>query len=137
MEYGNKLDAIKFVREAGRLGLSEAKTWVENYKTYDLRNPHQITDLFASASPTIEDQIKQGASELGKQITGVIKDFLPKNAGSSVSVTADPKVIKELKKKRNNNIALGILFIYLFWPVSIYFFVKAHKRNKELKQLKG
>ena len=43
--------------------------------------------------------------------------------------------IEELKKKRTTNIIWGILFIFLFWPVSIYFFWKVHKINKEIDAL--
>ena len=39
MESGQKLAAIKYVREAANLGLADAKTWVENYKSYDLNSP--------------------------------------------------------------------------------------------------
>ena len=39
MESGQKLAAIKYVREAANLGLLDAKTWVENYKSYDLNSP--------------------------------------------------------------------------------------------------
>ena len=41
----------------------------------------------------------------------------------------------ELKKKKNKNIGLGILFVMFFWPVSIYFFYKAYQTNKELMVL--
>ena len=40
---------------------------------------------------------------------------------------------QELQKQKDNNITLGVIFLFLFWPVAIYFFSKAHKANKELK----
>lgn len=41
----------------------------------------------------------------------------------------------ELKKKKRKNIGLGILFVMIFWPISIYFFYKAYQTNKELMVL--
>jgi transcription initiation factor TFIIIB Brf1 subunit/transcription initiation factor TFIIB len=39
----------------------------------------------------------------------------------------------ELKKEKSKNFSLGILFIFLFWPVSIYFFYKYNKVKKEMQ----
>lgn len=47
----------------------------------------------------------------------------------------DAQKVKELKKQKNRNLVLGILFIWLFWPVSIYFFYKFNQIGKELKAL--
>ena len=38
-----KLDAIKYIREISGLGLADAKTWVENYRTYNLHQKQQFT----------------------------------------------------------------------------------------------
>ena len=43
--------------------------------------------------------------------------------------------IEELKKQKKSNITTGIVFVFLFWPASIYFFYKAYKTNQELKVL--
>lgn len=42
MANNQKLDAIKFVREITGMGLADAKTWVENYKKYDLTEKHNF-----------------------------------------------------------------------------------------------
>lgn len=41
----------------------------------------------------------------------------------------------KLKKDKDLHIGLGILFVFVFWPVSIYFFYKAYKFSQELKDL--
>lgn len=41
--------------------------------------------------------------------------------------------VQELRSQKDRNTTLGIVFIILFWPASIYFFYKAHKAHKELK----
>ena len=40
--------------------------------------------------------------------------------------------IQELQKQKDRKIVAGIVFLFLFWPVSIYFFVKAYKINQEI-----
>lgn len=42
MATNQKLNAIKFVREISGLGLADAKTWVENYKSYNLEEPQKF-----------------------------------------------------------------------------------------------
>ena len=68
IEYGNKLDAVKFVREASGLGLADAKTWVENYKHYDLHSPqYQFNNtLKHTAFGTNETQTKHPTSTSAK-----------------------------------------------------------------------
>jgi len=39
----------------------------------------------------------------------------------------------DLKKEKSKNFGLGVLFIFLFWPVSIYFFYKYYKVKKEMQ----
>ena len=136
----NKLEAIKYVREISGLGLTDAKNWVENYHSFDLHHKHDIPHQYES----IEDQIRNGASEIGRQINYGINALKIKSEkvkdeediSKASSSATDTLPAKELKKKRNNNIILGIVFIYIFWPVSIFFFVKAHKLNKQFKQSK-
>ena len=43
--------------------------------------------------------------------------------------------IEELKKQKKNNIVTGIVFVFLFWPASIYFFYKAYQANKQLQTM--
>jgi len=53
--------------------------------------------------------------------------------GSASNSYAQSEKQKELKKERDNKVVLGIVFVFLFWPVSIYFFYKAYQLNNELK----
>ena len=39
----------------------------------------------------------------------------------------------DLKKQLKRNVILGGVFVIVFWPVSIYFFSKAYKLNKNIK----
>lgn len=57
---------------------------------------------------------------------------VPTHSAPSSSFNRD-QYAAELKKKKNRNMGLGVLFVILFWPVSIYFFYKAYEANKELK----
>lgn len=41
-----------------------------------------------------------------------------------------------LKKDKDKKVTLGIVFIFLFWPASIYFFYKAYQLNEEMKMLR-
>ncbi len=45
--------------------------------------------------------------------------------------------IEELKKQKDKNLILGLIFVCIFWPVSIYFFYKLYTTNQELKALTG
>lgn len=42
---------------------------------------------------------------------------------------------KELEKEQNKKIIWGIVWLFLFWPVSIYFFYKAFKISREVSRL--
>lgn len=44
-----KINAIKYVREISGLGLAEAKTWVDNYKSYNLGEPQKINTTTVSS----------------------------------------------------------------------------------------
>ncbi len=41
----------------------------------------------------------------------------------------------ELEKEKNNRIMWGIIFIFLFWPVSVYHFYKVYQITQELSKL--
>ena len=55
------------------------------------------------------------------------------NYGYNYSSTYNSAYIQELQKKKDRKIVTGIVFLFLFWPASIYFFVQAHKLGKEIK----
>ncbi len=44
--------------------------------------------------------------------------------------------IAELEKQKNNKMLWGILFVFVFWPVAIYFFHKMNKISQEISRLK-
>lgn len=60
MAENKKIDAIKVVRETAGLGLADAKTWVENYKTYDL---NQKQPQFVSRPSTLNQNDAPNASQ--------------------------------------------------------------------------
>ncbi len=41
----------------------------------------------------------------------------------------------ELEKEKNNKLLWGIVFIFLFWPISIYHFYKMHQISTEISKL--
>lgn len=43
--------------------------------------------------------------------------------------------VADLKKQKEKNIVIGVVLVFIFWPVSIYFFYKAYKNHEELKSL--
>ena len=54
---------------------------------------------------------------------------------TSFTYTGNTQRVQELKKQRDKNLILGLVFVFLFWPVSIYFFYKFYKIGNELKAL--
>ena len=53
----------------------------------------------------------------------------------SVHNRSQSQAVQELKKQKDRNMVIGIVFVFLFWPVAIYFFYKAYQINKELRDL--
>lgn len=43
--------------------------------------------------------------------------------------------VQELKKQKDKYLGLGVLFLFIFWPVGAYFFYKMYQTNNELKSL--
>jgi len=41
------------------------------------------------------------------------------------------RISRELLKKKDADLILGIVFLICFWPVSIYFFIKVYKKIKD------
>jgi uncharacterized membrane protein YvbJ len=42
---------------------------------------------------------------------------------------------EELEKKKNNKLVWGIVWLFLFWPVSIYHFCKMYQISQEISNL--
>ncbi len=40
-----------------------------------------------------------------------------------------------LEKEKNNKLVLGIVFLFVFWPVAIYFFYKTYQISQEISKL--
>ncbi len=57
MSNNKKIEAIKYVREVSGLGLAEAKNWVENYKNYNIEEPHSIN---TATTPSQQTSNKSG-----------------------------------------------------------------------------
>lgn len=45
--------------------------------------------------------------------------------------------IQELEKEKSSRLTWGIVFLFLFWPVSVYHFYKMYQISQEIASLKG
>jgi ribosomal protein S27E len=52
--------------------------------------------------------------------------------GSRTTYSADE--IAALENEVNQNLGCGVICIFLFWPLAIYFFIKWHNAKKELER---
>lgn len=115
MESGQKLAAIKYVREAANLGLADAKTWVENYKSYDLNSP--------------QSQFRPSIYETPPSTISMSKP------DSSLSYTAAAE-IEALEKKYKKQITWACIGL-IYWPVAVVLFIIAAQTKKKIKTLKS
>ena len=98
---GEKLNAIKYVREVSGLGLAEAKNWVENYKNYNIEEPHSI-NLTSTSS-------QQASNKSGCYVA------------TAVYGSYDCPEVWTLRRYRDNTLAekwYGRLFIKLYYTIS-------------------
>ena len=58
------------------------------------------------------------------------------NTGFSPNYPINTARIAELEKARSKKVGWGIVWLIIFWPVSIYFFYQAYQLNEEIKRLK-
>lgn len=96
-----KISAIKYVREISGLGLAEAKTWVDNYKDYNLEEPQKINSTSVSAQQTTS---KEGCY-----------------IATSVYGSYDCPEVWTLRRYRDNTLAktwYGRSFIKMYYAVS-------------------
>lgn len=54
---------------------------------------------------------------------------------ASFTNTGNTQRVQELTQKKDKYLILGIVFLFLFWPVGAYFFYKFYKTGNELKAL--
>ena len=117
MASGQKIDAIKFVREASNLGLADAKTWVENYKTYDLNNP--------------QPEFKPASSY------SAVTTYNPATTTSpsqNTNYSSNRAEIERLEKKHRKQIIWGCIGL-IYWPVAVVLFICAASTKKKIKAL--
>lgn len=113
-----KWDAITLVCGYSNMGLDKAKTWVENYKTYDLHNPQsQFAPSFAQSSDT--------------------KHNVPQTASSSKGLSTNTQAeIEKLEKRHKNLKTWGIICIFLYWPIGIGLLIGSAVTKNKIKKLK-
>lgn len=114
---GRKSDAITLVIGWTNMGQAEARTWVENYKTYDLHKPHlQYKATSTPPAPTYN---------------------VPQTAFSSQGLsTRNQAEIEKLEKRHKNLKTAGIILLFLYWPVGIGLLIGAAVTKNKIKKLK-
>ena len=117
MDAGQKLDAIKYVREASNLGLAQAKEWIENYQFYDLHTPqmqYKPTSVYSTtdSSASQTNFTYTPSSEYGNQAE-----------------------IAKLEKTYKTQMIFGFLTL-VYWPIAVILFVCASKTKKKINALK-
>ena len=111
MANNRKLDAIKYVREISGLGLADAKTWVENYKTYDL---HQKQDLNTLNSALSNNGLILNSSNSTSTSGGCY-------VATCVYGSYDCPEVWTLRRFRDDTLGstwYGRLFIHLYYAIS-------------------
>lgn len=117
MASGQKIDAIKFVREASNLGLADAKTWVENYKTYDLNNP--------------QPEFKPASSYNTVSTYSAATTTTP---FQNTNYSSNRAEIERLEKKYKKQLVWGFIGL-IYWPIGVILFICAASTKKKIKAL--
>ncbi len=114
---GRKSDAITLVIGWTNMGQAEARTWVENYKTYDLHKPHlQYKATSTPPAPTYN---------------------VPQTAFSSQGLsTRNQAEIEKLEKRHKNLKTWGIICLFLYWPIGVGLLIGAAVTKNKIKKLK-
>lgn len=110
------------------------------------RDPSIISQLSAPPGPSFFKQYEEGTPEeivirYFDSYSGREKEYekpkttysRPKTAASKN--TPNPARKAELLKEKKHNQTLGIVFLFLCWPIGIYFFYKASQIAKEIDSL--
>jgi len=114
---GKKSDAITLVQGWANMGLAEAETWVENYKTYNLHKPQS-----------------QFATKLSQSSTYNVPQTAFSSSSKSLN-TATQAEIEKLEKKFRNQIIWGVVGL-IWWPLAVIMFISAAKTKKKINDLK-
>lgn len=114
---GRKSDAITLAIGWTNMGQAEARTWVENYKTYDLHKPHlQYKATSTPPAPTYN---------------------VPQTAFSSQGLsTRNQAEIEKLEKRHKNLKTWGIICLFLYWPIGVGLLIGAAVTKNKIKKLK-
>ena len=135
-----KMDAVKHVHEITHYTLIDVNLWLDNYKKYDLNHPHQITNQFIPNYGEIQTNLKKGVNDFVEMAKMGIDDISKKDNAKKESI-AKSSELESLKKQRARKLIWGIVFVFLFpplsWILSIYFFTRVHKLSKEIQQIEG
>ena len=118
LRQGNKIAAIRLVKDLSSLGLADAKKWVENYTTYDLRVPQAGYGSTSSYNP----YVAQGT--------------ISNTTSFSSSNQASRSEIKKLEEKYRKQMIWGFIGL-LYWPIAVILFACAASTKKKIKALKG
>ena len=119
MASGQKIEAIKYVREASNLGLADAKRWVENYKSFDLNTPQY--EYISIVGNTATTSTKGSLDSL---------NYAPAPQGGG------NEELERLEKRYRNQIIWGFVGL-LYWPVAVVLFICAAFTKKKINALRG
>ena len=76
-----------------------------------------------------------GSANLSPQTN--ISKTTPSSNSTQQGMVVDPKRIEVLEEKIQNYMIYGIISIFVFWPLAIYFFIVRSNDEQELKRLKA
>ena len=123
MSEGEKIKAIKEVRDASGLGLASAKFFVENLDNWDLSKPQkQVVEVEQTVSKDIKNEYK--SNQQNKNAANKTLEQ-PKKSGCYVATAVygsyDCPEVWTLRRFRDYNLAttfFGRLFIMLYYAIS-------------------
>ena len=102
---------------------------------YNTTNYDAVCPICKNRENNVYDGGKYRCALCGTSFIPSQENTVPSYAQFSGIGTNRAQQIESLKKIRNRNLVVGVIVVFLFWPVSIYFFYKAYKTGKELKAI--
>ena len=124
----------------------EAENEAESERTHHEQKHHKSSESSETVGETVDkiiDGVKDAVTSekvkkffvsiinFGANIVDKIIEKLNPDADKSKS-----KKRRELERDRNGNLFWGVVWLILFWPISIYFFVKALLLQRDIFSLK-
>ncbi len=100
------------------------------FKQYEEGTPEEIVIRYLDSSSGRKERASDTSSTVSR----------PKADSSSYSGTRSSRKFdsvrkEELLKEKKKNTTLGIVFLFIFWPLAVYFFYKASQIGKEIDLL--